>query len=58
ALVSQGAHDGLAKAVSPVHTRMDGDAFIAAATGAVPADVDIVRALAVEAVAEAISAGA
>lgn len=58
ALVSQGAHDGLAKAVSPVHTRMDGDAFIAAATGAVPADVDVVRALAVEAVAEAISAGA
>lgn len=55
ALVSQGAHDGLAKAISPVHTRMDGDAFIAASCGTVPASVDIVRALAVEAVAEAIA---
>ena len=55
-LVAQGAHDGLARAVSPVHTRMDGDAFIAAATAEVEASVDIVRALAVEAVADAIGA--
>ncbi len=53
-LLAQGAHDGLAKAVSPVHTRMDGDAFVAAATGRVEAAPDVVRALAVEAVAEAI----
>lgn len=53
-LVAQGAHDGLARAVSPVHTRMDGDAFVAAATGAVEASADVVRALAVEAVSEAI----
>jgi L-aminopeptidase/D-esterase-like protein len=57
ALVAQGAHDGLAKAISPVHTRMDGDAFVAAATGQVAASVDVVRALAVEAVAEAIGEG-
>ncbi|GAB3228581.1 hypothetical protein GCM10027447_20890 [Glycomyces halotolerans] len=53
-LLAQGAHDGLARAVSPVHTRMDGDAFIAAATGKVAASADVVRALVVEAVAEAI----
>ncbi len=53
-LLAQGAHDGLARAVSPVHTRMDGDAFVAAATGRVEASADVVRALAVEAVAEAI----
>ncbi|HLU27661.1 MAG TPA: P1 family peptidase, partial [Glycomyces sp.] len=55
-LLAQGAHDGLARAVSPVHTRMDGDAFVAAATGRVEASADVVRALAVEAVAEAIGA--
>ncbi|MDA1362593.1 P1 family peptidase [Glycomyces luteolus] len=57
ALVAQGAHDGLAKAISPVHTRMDGDAFVAASTGTLEASVDVVRALAVEAVAEAIGEG-
>ena len=36
-LVAQGAHDGLARAVAPVHTQADGDAFVAAATGEVPA---------------------
>ncbi|HEU5128302.1 MAG TPA: P1 family peptidase, partial [Glycomyces sp.] len=55
-LLAQGAHDGLARAVSPVHTRMDGDAFVAAATGKVAASPDVVRALAAEAVAEAIGA--
>ena len=57
-LLAQGAHDGLARAISPVHTRMDGDAFIAAATGSVRASADVVRALAVEAVVEAIGAPA
>jgi L-aminopeptidase/D-esterase-like protein len=33
---------------------MDGDAFVAASTGNLEASVDVVRALAVEAVAEAI----
>lgn len=53
-LVAQSAHDGLARAVFPAHTRFDGDAFVAAAVGAVPAKVDAVRALAIHAVAAAI----
>jgi L-aminopeptidase/D-esterase-like protein len=53
-LVAQGAHDGLARAVFPPHTRADGDAFVAAAIGGVPADVDVVRGLAVHVVAAAI----
>lgn len=53
-LVAQGAHDGLARALFPAHTRFDGDAFVAAAVGGVEADVDAVRALAVHVVARAI----
>jgi L-aminopeptidase/D-esterase-like protein len=53
-LVAQGAHDGLARALFPAHTRADGDAFVTAAVGGVPADVDIVRSLAVHVVARAI----
>ena len=53
-LVAQGSHDGLARALFPAHTRADGDAFVAAATGEVEADVDVVRALAVHVVAEAV----
>ncbi|HET6949810.1 MAG TPA: P1 family peptidase [Acidimicrobiales bacterium] len=53
-LVAQGAHDGLARAVFPAHTRSDGDAFVAAATGAVAAAPDVVRNLAVHVVARAI----
>ena len=53
-VVAQGAHDGLARAVFPPHTRADGDAFVAAATGELPADPDVVRALAAHAVARAI----
>jgi L-aminopeptidase/D-esterase-like protein len=53
-LLAQSAHDGLARAVFPAHTRFDGDAFVAAAVGGVEADVDAVRLLAVHAVAEAI----
>jgi L-aminopeptidase/D-esterase-like protein len=53
-VVAQGGHDGLARAVFPAHTRSDGDTFVAAATGEVEADVDIVRALAVHVVADAV----
>jgi len=53
-LVAQSAHDGLARAVFPAHTRADGDAFVAAAVGGVTADVDVVRSLAVHVVAQAI----
>lgn len=55
-LVAQSAHDGLARAVFPAHTRFDGDAFVAAAVGRVPADVDLVRSLATHATAAAIRA--
>lgn len=53
-ILAQGAHDGLARAIDPPHTRYDGDAFISAATGTVDAKVDVVRALAIAAAAEAI----
>jgi L-aminopeptidase/D-esterase-like protein len=53
-LVAQAGHDGLVRALFPAHTRADGDAFVAAATGEVEADVDVVRALAVHVVAEAV----
>lgn len=53
-LVAQGAHDGLARAVFPSHTRADGDAFVAAAVGGVAADVDTVHNLGVHVVARAI----
>lgn len=52
--VAQGGHDGLARALVPAHSRSDGDAVVAAATGVVPADVDSVRLLAVAAVAKAV----
>jgi len=53
-VVAQGAHDGLARAVSPPHTRFDGDAFIAAATGEVDVHLDVVRFLGLTAVCRAI----
>jgi len=55
-LVAQGGHDGMARALLPVHTRMDGDAVVAAATGSLDADVsvDVVRHLAVLATERAI----
>ncbi len=53
-IVAQGAHDGLARAIMPPHTRVDGDAFVVAATGQVDADVDLVRLLALAVVTDAI----
>ena len=55
-LVAQGAHDGLARALDPVHATVDGDAVVAAATGAVDANVDVVRVLAARAAEAAIRA--
>lgn len=55
-LVAQGGHDGLARAVHPPHTTVDGDAVVAAALGHVAATADAVRALAVEAFAAAVRA--
>jgi L-aminopeptidase/D-esterase-like protein len=53
-LVAQSAHDGLARALEPVHTQFDGDAAVAAATGAIDAHVESVRLLAARAVEVAV----
>jgi len=59
-LVAQGAHDGLARSLWPVHTTVDGDAIVAASVPPpeghprVEAPVDLVRMLACEATARAI----
>lgn len=53
-LVAQGAHDGLAHAVAPVHTAVDGDAFVAVATGSVEATLAEVRNLTVAVVSRAL----
>jgi L-aminopeptidase/D-esterase-like protein len=55
-LVAQSAHDGLARALEPVHTQFDGDATIAAATGEVDTHVERVRLLAARAVEDAVRA--
>lgn len=54
--IAQMAHDGMARAIRPVHTPFDGDTLFAAATGrsAVKASVGAVGAMAAEVVAEAI----
>ena len=53
------AHDGLARAIRPVHTQMDGDTVFALATGRVEADVNFIQlcALASEVMARAIVNG-
>ncbi|MFI9504527.1 P1 family peptidase [Nocardia sp. NPDC052566] len=53
-IAAEGAHDGLARALTPPHSRFDGDAFIALATGEVDAGIDTVRLMALAAVTEAI----
>ena len=54
--VAQMAHDGLARAIAPVHSMNDGDTLFALATGrwALAADVNIIGALAADVVAEAV----
>ena len=54
ALIAQSAHDGLARALIPAHTRFDGDLAIAAATGRVEGHLDRLRIAAADVVAEAI----
>ena len=56
-LVAESCHDGLARAVDPVHTAGDGDAFIAAATGEVEGSVHVVRSLAAWVVEQAVREG-
>lgn len=52
--VAQMAHDGLARAIRPVHTPVDGDTLYALSLGGVEADVLTVGSLAAEAVAAAV----
>jgi L-aminopeptidase/D-esterase-like protein len=52
--VAQMAHDGLARAVRPAHTLVDGDTLFALALGAYAGDVNTIGAFAADAVAEAI----
>ncbi|MGH9306416.1 MAG: P1 family peptidase [Acidimicrobiales bacterium] len=53
-LVAQSGHDGMARALEPVHTSLDGDALVAVATGAVQAPLEQVRLLGARSVEAAI----
>ena len=53
-LVAQSAHDGIARALRPAHTRFDGDLTITLATGAIETNLDRLRAVAADLVTEAI----
>ncbi|MFC7274826.1 P1 family peptidase [Paractinoplanes rhizophilus] len=53
-LLAQSGHTGYARAIHPAHSRYDGDAVVALATGAVEADLDLLRATATGTMAAAI----
>src|SRR5205823_4668442 len=55
-LLAQSAHDGLALAIRPAHTRYDGDFAAVLATGEVEAHPDRLRVAATEAVVRAVRA--
>jgi L-aminopeptidase/D-esterase-like protein len=57
-LLAQSGHTGFARSIHPAHSRYDGDAVVALATGEVTTDVDLdlLRAVAVDAVGAAIHA--
>jgi L-aminopeptidase/D-esterase-like protein len=55
--VAQMAHNGLARAIRPAHTMLDGDTLFALATGDKRGDVNVVGAYAAEVVAQAIVNG-
>ncbi len=52
--MARGAHDGLARSISPPHGSLDGDAFVAVTTGEVPAAQDMLRWMSVQVVEAAI----
>jgi len=52
--VAQMAQDGIARAIRPAHTMLDGDVIFALSTGAKKADVSTVGALAAEVMGQAI----
>lgn len=53
--VAQMAHDGLARAIRPVHTTFDGDTLFALSTGDIAADLNVIGTAAAEVIAEAIA---
>jgi L-aminopeptidase/D-esterase-like protein len=55
-LLAQSGHTGYARAIHPAHSRFDGDALVALATGELETEVnlDLLRAATTDAVAEAI----
>jgi L-aminopeptidase/D-esterase-like protein len=52
--IAQMAHDGLARAINPVHTQLDGDLVFALSAGRKRADLNCLGTAAAEATAEAI----
>jgi L-aminopeptidase/D-esterase-like protein len=48
------AHDGLARAIKPIHTMFDGDTIFALSTGDVQTDVTVIGAVAAEMVSRAV----
>jgi L-aminopeptidase/D-esterase-like protein len=48
------AHNGYARAISPIHTTLDGDTIFALATGEIETSIDVVANLASEVMQEAI----
>ena len=53
--VASASHNGYARTIRPVHTSADGDSIYAVSTGNLPANTDIVSALATEAMAKAVN---
>jgi L-aminopeptidase/D-esterase-like protein len=53
--VAMMAHDGLARAIRPVHTMFDGDTVFALSTGNLQADVTTVGSVAADLLARAIA---
>ena len=52
--VAQMAHDGVARAIRPAHTMLDGDTIFALSTGREKANLTLIGALAADAVSQAI----
>lgn len=55
--VAQMGHDGLARAIRPIHTMLDGDTVYALSTGDQKADVNLIGAVGAEVLAEAVVNG-
>lgn len=53
-VVARMAHDGLARAIRPIHTSFDGDTVFALATGEIPAPPSLIGAVAADVLTEAV----